>query len=193
MVCKEEVLLWFKDLDSYKRIDVMYQLLNMCLPFEIRFLGSCIEEMGKHSFHELRGSTLTANDLEKLSKDVSLNQGILEETVRHRVLIYLSLISSRNYSVGSWLYKKLLRTEAIEEYIVKGQVTDEMLHTEFLLLYTMALYHPAFTFEHKQFFSKIVIGLNDIRENRVSAKHIALGYPPGFGYPTQKVCIVTMY
>ncbi|CAH1960241.1 unnamed protein product [Acanthoscelides obtectus] len=186
MVCKEEVLLWFKDLDSYTRIDVLYELLNMCLPFELRFIGSCVEEIGKHTYQELRGPTITANDLEKLSKDPLLSHGILEETVRHRLLIYLSLLSSRNYSVSNWLYRKLLRTDHIEEYLVKEKGKDDMLHSEFLLLYTMALHHPAFTFEQKQFFSRVLSNLIDFKENRVSAKHSSLGYPPGFGYPTNK-------
>ncbi|KAJ8939228.1 hypothetical protein NQ318_015186 [Aromia moschata] len=186
MVCKEEVLLWFKDLDSYKRIDLLYELLNMCLPFELRFVGSCIEELGKHTYQELRGPTITANDVEKLSKDVSFNQGILDESVRHRVLVYLSLLSSRNYSVANWLYKKLLRTD-VEEYIVKEKGKDEVLLSEFLLLYTMALHHPAFTFDQKQYFSRMLEKLINFRENRISAKHCALGYPPGFGYPTQKI------
>nr|CAI5823273.1 unnamed protein product [Callosobruchus analis] len=184
MVCKEEVLLWFKDLDSYTRIDVLYELLNMCLPFELRFIGSCVEELGKHTYQELRGPAITANDLEKLSKDPLLSYGILEETVRHRLLIYLSLLSSRNYNVSNWLYRKLLRTDHIEEYLVKKK--GKMI--EFLLLYTMALHHPAFTFEQKQFFSSVLSNLIDFKENRVSAKHSSLGYPPGFGYPTYKQC-----
>nr|CAI5844841.1 unnamed protein product [Callosobruchus analis] len=188
MVCKEEVLLWFKDLDSYTRIDVLYELLNMCLPFELRFIGSCVEELGKHTYQELRGPAITANDLEKLSKDPLLSYGILEETVRHRLLIYLSLLSSRNYNVSNWLYRKLLRTDHIEEYLVKEKGKDDVLHSEFLLLYTMALHHPAFTFEQKQFFSRVLSNLIDFKENRVSAKHSSLGYPPGFGYPTYKQC-----
>nr|CAH7741766.1 unnamed protein product [Callosobruchus chinensis] len=186
MVCKEEVLLWFKDLDSYTRIDVLYELLNMCLPFELRFIGSCVEELGKHTYQELRGPAITANDLDKLNKDPLLNYGISEETVRHRLLIYLSLLSSRNYDVSDWLYRKLLRTDHIEEYLVKEKGKDDVLHSEFLLLYTMALHHPAFTFEQKQFFSRVLSNLLDFKENRVSAKHSVLGYPPGFGYPTHK-------
>lgn len=189
MVCKEEVLLWFKDLDSHNRIDLMYELLNMCLPFELRFFGSCIEELGKHTYLDLRAHTITANDLEKLSKDVSFNPGILDESVRHRIIICLSVLSSRNYSVANWFFMKLLRTDSIEEYL-KDKEHDEMLHSEFLLLYTMALHHPAFTFEHKQFFSKVLLNLVEYREYRVSAKHSVLGYPPGFGYPTLKVRIL---
>ncbi|KAG5897001.1 hypothetical protein JTB14_010753 [Gonioctena quinquepunctata] len=151
-------------------------------------MGLCIEELGKHTYQELRGATITANDLEKLSKDRSLNQGILNESVRHRVLIYLSLLSSRNYSVAGWLFRKLLRTEQIEKFSVKDKGRDELLHSEFLLMFTMALHHPAFTFEHKQFFGKILENLINIRENRISSKHTGLGYPPGFGYPTHQKC-----
>ncbi|CAG9854365.1 unnamed protein product [Phyllotreta striolata] len=185
MVCKEDVLLWFKDLDSHDRIDLMYELLNMCLPFELRFFGSCIEELGKHTYQELRGPTLMANDLEKLSKDASFSQGVVDESVRHRLIIYLSVLSSRNYNVANWVFNNALRTDSIEEYL-KDNGKEEMLISEFLLLYTMALHHPAFTFEQKQFFSRVLVNIIGIRENRVSARHSALGYPPGFGYPTQK-------
>ncbi|XP_023018443.1 uncharacterized protein isoform X2 [Leptinotarsa decemlineata] len=186
MVCKDEVLLWFKDLDGHKRIDVLYELLNMCLPFEIRFMGLRIEELGKHTYQDFRAATIIANDVEKLTKDTSFNQGIFNETVRSRVLIYLPLLSSRNYNVAAWFYRKLLRTDHVEEYLVKDKGVDEQLNSEFLLLFTMALHHPAFSLEHKLFFSRVLVSLINIRENRISSKHTALGYPPGFGYPTQK-------
>lgn len=75
MVCKEDVLSWFRDLQSHRRLDVMYELLHMCVPFEVRFLGSCVEEIGKHSYQELRGPAIVANDLDKLSKEPALSQG----------------------------------------------------------------------------------------------------------------------
>jgi hypothetical protein len=152
MVCKEDVLLWFKDLEGYRRIDVLYELLNMCIPFELRFLGSCIEEIGKHTYQELRGPAINANDLDKLSKDTSLSPGLLDENVRHRVLINLSLLSSRNYSVANWLYKNILRTDWLEDCIVKENLKDPNIQSEFLLLFVMALHHPAFTFEQKLYF-----------------------------------------
>ncbi|KAL3282013.1 hypothetical protein HHI36_005216 [Cryptolaemus montrouzieri] len=186
MVCKEDVLLWFKDLDGYKRIDVLYNLLNMCLPFELRFLGSCVEEIGKHTYQELRGPALLANDYEKLSKDTTLNQSLLDDNVRHRILIYLSLLSSRNYTVANWLYKNYLRTECIEDFFLKINVKSDVLLSEFLLLYTMALHHPAFTFEQKLFFGNILNRLVEYKEhkNRFSPKLGVYGYPPGFGFPS---------
>ncbi|KAJ3655164.1 hypothetical protein Zmor_014301 [Zophobas morio] len=188
MVCKEDVLLWFKDLEGYKRIDVLYELLNMCIPFELRFLGSCIEEIGKHTYQELRGPAINANDLDRLSKDTSFTQGLLDETVRHRVLVYLSLLASRNYSVANWLYKNVLRTDWLEDCIVKGNLKDENVQSEFLLLFVMALHHPAFTFEQKLYFNTILTQLIEFREakKRNSPKPSGYGYPPGFGYPTVK-------
>ncbi|XP_044751062.1 extensin-2 isoform X1 [Coccinella septempunctata] len=193
MVCKEDVLLWFKDLDSYKRIDVLYDLLNMCLPFELRFLGSCVEEIGKHTYQELRGPALLANDYEKLTKDATLNQSLLDDTIRHRVLIYLSLLSSKNYTVANWLYKNFLRTECVEEFLLKTSVKSDNLLSEFLLLYTMALHHPAFTFEQKLFFGNLLNRLVEYKEhkNRFSPKPSMYGYPPGFGFPTFKAANTT--
>ncbi|XP_068903366.1 uncharacterized protein [Tenebrio molitor] len=188
MVCKEDVLLWFKDLEGYRRIDVLYELLNMCIPFELRFLGSCIEEIGKHTYQELRGPAINANDLDKLSKDTSLSPGLLDENVRHRVLINLSLLSSRNYSVANWLYKNILRTDWLEDCIVKENLKDPNIQSEFLLLFVMALHHPAFTFEQKLYFNDILTRLIKLRESkkRISPKPPSFTYPPGFGFAPVK-------
>lgn len=194
MVCKEDVLSWFKDLESYKRIDVMYELLNMCVPFEIRFLGTCIEEIGKHTYQELRGPAIIANDAEKLTKDVGLTLGLLQDAARHRVLLYISLLSARNCTCANWFYKTLFRTEWLEEHIVKGNCKDENVQSEFLMLFTMGLYHPAFSFEQKLYFAKMLSVLLEQREREqhVTPKHGAYypPHPPGLGYPPQKVYYV---
>lgn len=192
MVCKEDVLSWFKDLESYKRIDVMYELLNMCVPFEVRFLGTCVEEMGKHSYQELRGPSIIANDVEKLSKETSLNQGLLDENTRHRVLLYISLLSGRNCTCANWFYKTLFRTDELEDCIVKGNCKDEVVQSELILLFTMNLHHPAFTFDQKEYFGRMLSLLLDQKEmeSRVPAKpHVFYTHPPGLMYPPQKVMV----
>lgn len=183
MVCKEEFLTWFKDLDSYKRIDMLCELINMCVPFELRFLGSYIEDMGKYSYVELRQQALFANNMEKLEKDpVFKNQTLYEETVRHKVLLNISLLKSRNYSVANWYSKKFLRTDYIEDLVQKEK--DELVQNELLLLFTMAARHPAFTFDQKQFFIQILVQLYNLRDSRFINKSSIYGFPPGFGYPT---------
>ncbi|XP_066246130.1 proline-rich protein 36 isoform X1 [Euwallacea similis] len=180
MVCKEEVLTWFKDLDSFKRIDILCELINMCLPFELRFLGSYVEETGKHSCQELRQQALSANDVDKLEKDPSLkNQTLYDENIRHRMLLNVSLLKSRNYNVANWYSKKFLRTDYVEELV--GREKDDVVQTELLLLFTMASRHPAFNFEHKQFYNRIVTQLYELRER--SSRFCTHRYPPGFEYP----------
>lgn len=193
MVCKEDVLSWFKDLESYRRIDVMYELLNMCVPFEVRFLGTCVEEIGKHSYQELRGPAIIANDIEKLSKDTSLmQQGIQDEQLRHKMLVYLSLLSARNYQCANWMYKSVFRTDWVEDFIVKGNFKDDNVQSELLLLFTMGLHHPAFSFEQKLFLGKMLSLLMEYRENRVPIKTSVFysSHPPGISvYPTQKITV----
>lgn len=166
----------------------MYELLNMCVPFEIRFLGSCIEEIGKHSYQELRGPAIAANDVEKLSKDASLAQGLLDDVARHRVVLYVSLLNTRNYTCANWLYKTVFRTDCTNE-LVKGNFKDENVLGELLLLFTMCLHHPAFTFEQKCFFGETLSALVECRkrENRLSAKSSLFYPPPGIPFPSQKV------
>lgn len=186
MVCKEEVISWFKDLESYKRIDCLYELLNMCVPFELRFLGTCVEEIGKRTYQELLTPTDTANSLDKLKKDALFNQGVCEESVRHRLLLSLSLLTSRNVNVAEWLYKKLLRTDYVDDGIICEISKSEVLQSEFLLMYTMALYHPAFNFDQKQDFYTVLARLIDIREKRIM-KTAGYDCPPGFGYLKKNV------
>ncbi|XP_050306603.1 uncharacterized protein LOC126743514 isoform X2 [Anthonomus grandis grandis] len=186
MVCKEEILTWFKDLDSYRRIDLLCELINMCIPFELRFVGSYLEEIGKHSFHELRTQAMAANEMEKLEKDPVLkNKTLRDEVIRHRMLINVSLLKSRNYSVANWYSDKFLRTDSVSDIITKE--ADDKVLNELLLLYTMAARHPAFTFEQRDFFSQMLLKLFDIRESRQLIKPVNFrSLPPGFEF--QNAC-----
>ncbi|XP_022908413.1 uncharacterized protein [Onthophagus taurus] len=186
MVCKEDILSWFKNLDCYKRIDVMHDLLNICMPYELRFIGSCLEEIGKHTYQELRGVTLIANDVDKLAKDnlLNLSTGLLDEVTRNRAVLHLSLLSSRNCVGADWLFKSLFRTEVFEDFIVKGNCKDESLQNEFLLLLTMGVHHPAFTFDQKYFLGRLIERLLEQKEHRNEATPKISNFciPPGFPY-----------
>lgn len=179
MVCKEDVILWFKEAAAYRRIDVMCSLLNMCIPFELRFLGTCIEELGKHDYQELRGAAITANDMDKLSKDLSSSKGVLETSTRHRLTVYLSLLQSHNYRCANWLYCTVLRSEPLDT-LLGNVLKDANLHTELLLLFTMALNHPAFTFDQKSYFGDIVSRLSEPETPQPSQNPT---YPPGYKPP----------
>lgn len=146
MVCKEDVFAWFSRLSASKRIDVLTGLLHMCLPLELRFVGSCVEDLAKRNFHYLREAELKANkphEIEKL-RDIS------DETVRSRINVYLALLYSTNRQCSSLLFDILT--------CIQGEVgnlsVDEKIASELLLMMTVAVNHPVFTFEQKQVLSK---------------------------------------
>lgn len=150
MVCKEDVVSWFKELESYKRIDAMCTLLNMCLPFELRFIGTYLEELGKRDFQELRGAELRANNPTDLAADIGGANA--DPRTRRKMALYVSLLRSCNFACATTLYNAMVSLE--QSGLLKGLYGD--LLEEILLLYTMALHHPAFTFDQKSHFGDIL-------------------------------------
>ncbi|CAG5022299.1 unnamed protein product [Parnassius apollo] len=150
MVCKEDVVSWFKELESYKRIDAMCTLLNMCLPFELRFIGTYLEELGKRDFQELRGAELRANNPTDLAADIG--GANTDPRTRRKMALYVSLLRSCNFACATTLYNAMVSLE--QSGLIKGLYGD--LLEEILLLYTMALHHPAFTFDQKSHFGEIL-------------------------------------
>ncbi|KAL0849249.1 hypothetical protein ABMA28_013581 [Loxostege sticticalis] len=150
MVCKEDVVSWFKELESYKRIDAMCTLLNMCLPFELRFIGTYLEELGKRDFQELRGAELRANNPTDLAADIG--GANTDSRTRRKMALYVSLLRSCNFACATTLYNAMV---SLEQSGLLKDLYGELLE-EILLLYTMALHHPAFTFDQKSHFGEIL-------------------------------------
>lgn len=157
MVCKEDVVLWFKELESYKRIDTMCTLLNMCLPFELRFLGTCLEELGNKDSSQLRGIELRVNNSAELASEIAACQ-LIEPSdikVRRKMALYLAMIRACNRPCVEELFKMLNQWSNHE--IIKTAEGDPL--QELLLVYTMAANHPVFTFEQRmkcgEIFNKI--------------------------------------
>ncbi|XP_046385314.1 flocculation protein FLO11 isoform X2 [Ischnura elegans] len=163
MVCKEDVVTWFKESSSYKRIDLMCSLLNMCIPFELRFLGTCVEDLGKRDFHDLREAENRANSLTVLTELRSVS----DKRTRRNVAIYLSLLHSSNHGCSNELYRILSSFDCSEINNVSAESDlDDHPLDELLLLYTMAINHPAFTYEQKRIFEDILLKLQE-EENKV--------------------------
>jgi hypothetical protein len=162
MVCKEDVVSWFKDSVSYKRVDLLCTLLNMCLPFELRFLGTYLEELGKRDFSELRDAEIRANN----TSEVADVQCVSDKHTRRKLSLYLSLLHSTSYGCSDILYNALANFDFVEFQSIlnnSGMPTndDENALDELLLLYTMALNHPSFTYEQKSVFGSILMKLQN--------------------------------
>ncbi|XP_015608761.1 atrophin-1 isoform X2 [Cephus cinctus] len=162
MVCKENVVSWFGNLSSYKRIDIMCTLLNMCLPFEVRYLGTCVEDLGKRDYNDLRDTEHRANNVSDLAELTNL--GVTDKRTRRKLALYMALLHSCNYSCAVILYKNLSNVDFQEIVNLLNGTTftqDDQPLEELLLLYTMALNHPAFTYEQKSVFGNIYVRLQE--------------------------------
>lgn len=151
---------------SYKRIDVMCTLLNMCLPFEIRYFGTCVEDLGKRDYTVLRDTEHRANNVSDLSELTNL--GVTDKRTRRKLALYTALLHSCSYSCAEVLYKILSSFDPQEiQAHMNGTncSSDEQPLEELLLLYTMALNHPVFNYEQKNTFGTIFLKLE--AENKI--------------------------
>ena len=193
MVCIEDFCAVFKDLRSAERIDLMCGLLQLCLPLELRFLGSHLEELARKDYASLRKYEIISNDLSSL-KDAN-DSGSVDAVNNAWICalnVYLSLLHSDNTTCAHVLFGVLSRLEhAVEMRVMSklstvyvpeqdGLLTDADSNADMMLdlvlLFTMAVHHPAFTYSQRQHLysscKKIEKLLNYTPSYKVSKNHL---------------------
>lgn len=149
---KEAVFEWFGlRLSPAKRVEFMCGLLHMCQPLELRFLGSCLEDLARKDFHILRDVEARANS----PADLRLLADVGDPVVLSRLLVCLSLLGSKNRECAGILYGTLSRIDLLHarnccglgvSVPEAGPAPVEQL----ALLFAMASLHPAFTFHQRE-------------------------------------------
>ncbi|XP_058671013.1 zinc finger CCHC domain-containing protein 2 isoform X1 [Ammospiza nelsoni] len=177
---KETVYEWFGlVLGSAQRLEFMVGLLDLCNPLELRFLGSCLEDLARKDYHCLRDSEAKANGL----SDPGQLGDFRDPAVRSKLIVYLALLGSENREAAGRLHRLLPQVDSIlqscpaarrapaeeEEEEEEGDVVVVMdgaaengqaglpaaqglgcgAQEELLLLFTMASLHPAFSFHQR--------------------------------------------
>ncbi|XP_076878702.1 zinc finger CCHC domain-containing protein 14 [Brachyhypopomus gauderio] len=142
---RDGVYRWFSVLNSAQRTEFLCGLLDLCVPIELRFLGSCLEDLARKDYHSLRDAEIKANN----PADLANLTNITDEVVRSKLLISLALLSSENRVAAGVLFRTLTHIDSIiKNYGL--QLNDGETEEQFLLLFTMASNHPAFSFHQKQ-------------------------------------------
>ena len=98
MICQEldELCAKFGSLSPHLRIDYIYGMLRMCLPPELRFIGSVVEDLAKKDFNFLREHENRANNQTELKKYSSVD----EKTLIEGMAINLSLLHGKKRNFG---------------------------------------------------------------------------------------------
>lgn len=150
---KDEVCLWFKNSEPHRRLELLCGLLNMCLPMELRFIGTVVEDLGKRDFHDLRDAEHKANSTQEIKRLSDL----LEERTRSNLIVYVALLTSRNHTCSTLLYQILAQAHPHDTTTptTTNATLDANYVKEMLLIYTMVLHHPAFTFEQKRVIAEL--------------------------------------
>lgn len=160
-VQREGVFRWFSSLTSAQRAEFLCGLLDLCVPVEIRFLGSCLEDLARKDYHSLRDAEIKANN----PADLSGLTNITDEVVRSKLLVSLALLGSDNREAARVLYRTLTHIDTvINNYGLA--LNDGRTGEEFLLLFTMASNHPAFSFHQKQVLRQQLSQIQDILQVR---------------------------
>ncbi|XP_074488228.1 zinc finger CCHC domain-containing protein 14 [Sebastes fasciatus] len=156
-VQREGVYRWFSSLASAQRAEFLCGLLDLCVPIELRFLGSCLEDLARKDYHSLRDAEIRANN----PADLSGLTNITDEVVRSKLLVSLALLGSDNREAAGVLYRTLTHIDTvINNYGLA--LNDGRTEEQFLLLFTMASHHPAFSFHQKQVLRQQLGHIQDI-------------------------------
>lgn len=169
MICKDSVLTWFKGLSSHNRIDLMCSLLNKCLPFELRFIGTCLEDLGRQDFSQMKDFEVKANNAAELS-EFKVQCIISDTRTRQKLAVYVCLLHSLNTSCSTLIYKSLYGLD-LNEVLSTAKSTDNKILEELLTIYTIAVNHPAFSFEQRSNLGSILLRLKQ-EENRIKYAEI---------------------
>lgn len=151
---KEAVFEWFGlRLSPAKRVEFMCGLLHMCQPLELRFLGSCLEDLARKDFHILRDVEARANS----PADLRLLADVADPVVLSRLLVCLSLLGSKNRECAGILYGTLSRIDLLHPrnccgvgLNLAGSGPGPAPLEQLALLFAMASLHPAFTFHQRE-------------------------------------------
>lgn len=135
----------FKELSPHERIDYMCGMLNICLPLELRFFGSYVEDLAKKDFNSLREAEGKANNRNELSKFSESD----DQNFWSKVALYLALLKSSSRTCANYIY------EVLENHVQKSlsamklnDMDENSIHSVLLVL-AMAMNHPAFLFQQK--------------------------------------------
>ncbi|CAF1514794.1 unnamed protein product [Didymodactylos carnosus] len=178
MLQQETVHRWFNYLRGSKRIEFLYGLLHLCVPLELRYIGSCLEEVARKDYFYLLEAETKANSTSTkylthaqpipitTSRTVSNNDDALSETIadfndqreRAFTIVDLALLHTNNRECALKIYKRLKSCDCIkliDEKLTKEEI-DEYIADEFLIIFQLAANHPAFSFEMRTEMSQIL-------------------------------------
>ncbi|CAG5132963.1 unnamed protein product [Candidula unifasciata] len=165
MVRKEKLCEWFKALPAHKRVDYLCGLLHMCHPLELRFTGTVLEDLAKKDFHYLREQEFKANQRADLSSNNS--NSLSDQKLRAKIITALALMNSTNSPCAEVIFDIL--QQQFDNML--AMLTDSVVAADLIMILTMAVHHPAFTFYQKNRLGQILERMEERLQELYGVRH----------------------
>ncbi|CAF3313337.1 unnamed protein product [Rotaria socialis] len=179
MLNQEEIHRYFNHLSGAKRIEFLYGLLHLCQPLELRYLGTCLEEIARKDYEYLYHAEQKTNHLSstqtvsssstssvsssneqdnqpvELSSDEKLD--LTDQFTRAHAIVDIALLWAKNRACAIRLFRRLKASESVNlvDLLLERDDLDERTMDEILIIFCLASNHPAFSFDMRTQMSQI--------------------------------------
>ena len=79
MLNQEQIHRYFNHLSGAKRIEFLYGLLHLCQPLELRYLGTCLEEIARKDYEYLYHAEQKTNHLPTQNPTATNNESTIPQ------------------------------------------------------------------------------------------------------------------
>ena len=178
MLNQEQIHRYFNHLSGAKRIEFLYGLLHLCQPLELRYLGTCLEEIARKDYeylyhaeqktNHLPTSTSTDSGTHPASSSSSSSvptELLVEEKLdltdqftRAHAIVDIALLWAKNRACAIRLFRRLKASESVKlvDMLLERDDLDDRVMDEILIIFCLAANHPAFSFDMRTQMSQIL-------------------------------------
>jgi hypothetical protein len=172
MLNQEQIHRYFNHLSGAKRIEFLYGLLHLCQPLELRYLGTCLEEIARKDYEYLYHAEQKTNHLpthtpistnneinnqpqNDLGSDEKLD--LTDQFTRAHAIVDIALLWAKNRPCALRLFRRLKASESVKlvDMLLERDDLDERTMDEILIIFCLAANHPAFSFDMRTQMSQI--------------------------------------
>ncbi len=147
-----DVAQWFRDATSDRRLEALCRLLDCCMPLELQFLNTYLDELLRRSLVVNQHSDSNMPDLHEIT----------DSTCRRQLCLILTRLKPANVLAGC-IYNILIQYN-FSEFFSRVMVMEEELVDEILLLFTLAANHPAMSFSQRRNLHQRLVDLRETIE-----------------------------
>lgn len=180
MVHKDDIVVWFSRQPSHQRLDVLCTLVSICLPFELRFVNTCVDFLSKKDAPSTRDVEILAGIEKSCLQLAEVN--LHDESSRKKLIWTLTLLHAGNRIVAHTIYRILCNTCA--DLKVSGPESSLESNQELHLIFTMVLHHPSFTYEEKVKLGEIYLCMQSRLPGRRAGADTASPLPNSYQSPS---------